>query len=263
MTSDSNADKSATVNSLEDPASHAQLFQFGDEFVRENSDDLGDGWEDAHHHCPAHFEPLGIFDNGVVITNPTARPGVYDSRPPAPHPLPDNQIHPGIGCAWTETGATRVAVKVIWSGNFGVKQPVPVSHVEATPLLFVNPESSRFGFGAWFSQLYGRTVMFAGYIGSPPEDFDIVAIAHKPGPHVPGTPREVELRVEKPGAVTVWVDGEQINFDSGAGLSPIEVDPSMIGSTLHGFAVDAHLVDPLSDIPTLKGVEAITIIELK
>jgi hypothetical protein len=156
-----------------------------------------------------------------------------------------------------------VAVKIIWSGHFGRSYPVPVSHVEATPLLYISPENPRFGFGAWFSELFGRIVMYVGYIGAPPENFEVIATARRLGEHTSGTPREVELRAEKVGEVTVWLDGEQVRFDSDIGFSPIKVDPTMIGSTRHGFAVDAHLVDPLSDIPTIKAVEAITITELE
>ena len=263
MNSDVNAGQSAAENSEKTRTRGDQLFGFSDDFQRENSDNLGADWVDGHQLCPDHFEPLGIYENGVVVTNPTTRPGVYDSRPPAEHPLPENKIQPGIGCAWTETGAGKVAVKIIWSGHFGRSYPVPVLHVEATPLLYVSPENPRFGFGAWFSELFGRIVMYVGYIGAPPEDFEVIATARSLGAHFTGTPREVELRAEEAGAVTVWLDGEQVRFDSRIGLSPVKVDPTMIGSTCHGFAVDAHLVDPLSDIPTLKAVEAVTITELE
>jgi hypothetical protein len=33
----------------------------------------------------------------------------------------------------------------------------------------------------------------------------------------------------------------------------------MIHSTLHGIAVDAHFVAPQSNIPTIKGIETVTI----
>ena len=57
----------------------------------------------------------------------------------------------------------------------------------------------------------------------------------------------------------MWVDGQQISFNKGYGLNPLEVDPEMINSTLHGFAVDAHLVDPVSNITTTKAIESIQI----
>lgn len=236
-------------------------FSFTDEFERNDSKNLGGEWRDCHAQKPAAFEPLGIHDGGVIVPDPFTRPGVYDTTPPSGHPPTNGRLFPGIGCAYRETGSTTVSVKVIWSGNWGVEHDPPISHVEATPLLYITPENPRFGFGAWTTQLYGAPVILAGYIAAPVENFEVVAHAVLPGKHVPGTPREVELRAETPGKVTVWVDGRQISFEPG-GLAPIAVDPTMIHSTLHGFAVDAHLVDPPTSIPTIKSIEAVTINEL-
>ena len=94
------------------------------------------------------------------------------------------------------------------------------------------------------------------------EKFEVVAYARILDGRVTGTPRELELRAEKLGKVTVWVDGKQISFESGIGLQPIDVDPNLINSTRHGFAVDAHYVDPPESTKTIKSIEAITIKEL-
>ncbi len=234
-------------------------FSFTDEFERKDAATLGNEWLDCHSQKPSAFEPLGIRNGGVVVPNPFTRPGVYDSTPPSGHPPKDGKLFPGIGCATVETGTTTVSVKVIWSGNWGVEHAPPVSHVEATPLLYVTPSNPRFGFGAWPSELYGKPIIFVGYIAAPVENFEVITYAVLPGKHVTGTPREVELRAEEPGKVTMWVDGQQISFESGIGLAPIEVDPTMIHSTRHGFAVDAHFVNPPTNIPTLKSIEAVTI----
>jgi len=63
---------------------------------------------------------------------------------------------------------------------------------------------------------------------------------------------------EQPGKVTVCVDGKQIEIASGIG-APIPVDPTMIQSTRHGFAVDAHLVDPPTETKILKAIESFRI----
>jgi hypothetical protein len=239
------------------------LFSFTDEFERNDSKNLGSEWLDCHTQKPVAFEPLGIRDGGVVVPDPFTRPGVYDTTPPSGHPPTNGRLFPGIGCAYIETGTTTVSVKVIWSGNWGVDHAPPLSHVEGTPLLYVTPSNPRYGFGAWTSQLYGVPVIFAGYIAAPVENFEVITYARLPDKHVSGTPREIELRAEEPGKVTVWVDGKQVSFEGGVGLTPISVDPTMIHSTLHGFAVDAHLVDPPTSIPTIKSIEAVTIRELK
>jgi len=207
---------------------------------------------------PDQFEPLGIYDGGVVIADTDSRPGTYDTTPPS-HPAVVGRPLRGIGCAFTDTGSTRVSVTATWSGHRGIEGKPPHSHVEGTPLLYVTPGTPRFAFGAWPSELWGRGVIFAGYIGSPPEKFEILATALLDKNQKPGTPLALELRAEEPGRVTVWVDGKQVSFDSGYGLRPIEIDPGLIDSTLHGFAVDAHYVDPVSAIPHIKSIEDISI----
>ena len=93
------------------------LYSFTDDFQRENSKTLGGVWLDCHTTNPASFEPLGIYDGGVVVPDPFTRPGVYDSTPPSGHPPKDGKIYPGIGCAFLETGTKKVSVKVSGSGN--------------------------------------------------------------------------------------------------------------------------------------------------
>lgn len=240
------------------PAKNPYIFT--DEFERKNAESLGADWIDCKTLAPDSFEPLGIYDGAVVVADPYTRPGVYDSTPPSGHPPTDSRLYPGIGCAFVDTGSTTVSIKIIWSGNYGIEQDPPVFHVEATPLLYITPSNPRFGFGTWISQLYGVPVIFAGYIGNPPEKFEVIASALL-GEHRHGMSLEVELRAEETGKVTLWVDGVQLGFEPG-GLEPLEVDVSMVKSTLHGIAVDGHFVDPPKNIPIIDAIKAVTIRQL-
>lgn len=233
-------------------------FQFSDDFERNDAPTLGPEWTNCNEVTAGNFEPLGILDGAVVVSDPTSRPGVYDQVPPSDHPPTYGRLHPGIGCAWIDTGSTSASVTVTWSGNYGTSKEPPVSHVEASPLMYINPDHPRYAFGAWTSELFERPVVLIGYIGSPPEDFEAIAAGFY-GEHVSGSPREVEIRAESPGKVTVWIDGEQVSFHSGFGLDPIEVDPELTDSTLHGIAADAHYVSPTTAIPTIKAIESVVI----
>lgn len=254
----SNRNNSAVKNTQ----TSAKVYYYVDDFDRINADTLGNGWLDCKSTTPNSFEPLGVYNHGVVIAKPFTRPGIYDISPWT-HELEKKReagfIFPGIGCAFRETNHKTVAVKVTWSGNFGVDAEPPVLHVEGTPLLYISPDNPRYGFGAWVSELYGLTVVFAGYIASPPENFEVIAGATLSEQHVSGTPREIELRAESPGWVTVWIDGKQVSFDHDYGLKPLKVDPTMIDSTLHGIAVDAHFVHPQDKISVTKSIESVTI----
>ena len=235
---------------------HRADFTFTDDFERDNSGGLGGDWLDCADVIPDSFEPLGVYDGGVVISDPYTRPGKY-AQPLMAHPPEDGKLYPGIGCAYIDTGATSVSVKMVWSGNYGAENGPPLSHVESTPLLYVTPSNPRFGFGAWISQLFGAPVVFVGYISSPPENFEVIATARLPE-HETGMPRAIELRAEQPGKITMWVDGKQLLFNSDE-VAWVEVDPTMIHSTLHGIAVDAHFVAPQKNIPTIKGIETVTV----
>lgn len=245
-------------------------YKYADDFERKDAATLGNDWLDCHSTTPGNFEPLGIYDNGVVISKPFTRPGEYyldawkqDSEKEVAKALEQGLILPGIGCAFRDTGSTTISVKTIWSGHIGLNHKPPITHVEGTPLLYVSPQHSRFGFGAWTTEIFNSTIVFAGYIGSPPEKFEVVAVAQLPENQISGTPREIELRAETQGMVTVWIDGVQVDFKDGVGLEPIKVDPKMTTSTLHGFAVDAHFVYPTANIPITKSIESITLESLK
>jgi len=234
-------------------------FVLEDSFDRADTPRLGPPWSDCKSLEPDYFEPLGIYDGGIVIADTDSRPGTYDTTPPSAHPPTQGRNFRGIGCAFIDTGSTRVSVTATWSGHRGIEGGPPHSHVEGTPLLYVTPGVSRFAFGAWPSELWGRGVIFAGYIASPPENFEVLATALLDEKLEPGTPVVLELRAEEPGKVTVWVNGMQADFNEGYGLKPFEIDPDLTNSTLHGFAVDAHYVDPVSAIPHIKSIEDISI----
>ena len=255
------ADGSSFPVSQQHSPSQDNLFQFSDEFSQQQADNIGKHWTDCHSVTPAHFEPLGILDDGVVVKDPKTRPGVYGTTPTSGHAPTNGRMYPGIGCAFMETGAKTLSVKVLWSGNHGMEHEAPVSHVEGAPLLFISPDNPRYGFGVWPTELFGRPALLAGYIGSPPELFEVIA-SGLIGEHETGKPREVEVRVEKPGEATIWVDGKQVHLYQGFGLNPIPIDKTMINSTLHGFALDAHFVDPVANTPKIKGIESIKIEEL-
>lgn len=238
-----------------------------DTFSRPNSDNLGFGWTDCNDLNPGSFEPLGIYDGGVVVSNPIARTGVtYDTGwPTSGHPPTGGRAYYGIGAAARETGSTAVNVKCRWTGNWFYIEPEttpPSRHVEASPLVHVNPASSKYAIGAWTAAIDDLTpLLLVGYLGSPPELFEVVATAAFPNPQpypTDGVQRDIEIRTTGT-TYTVWVDGTQISLSNGYGLGGVPVPLELQGSTVHGFALDAHLVQPLTNVPTLKGIESVTI----
>jgi hypothetical protein len=101
--------------------------------------------------------------------------------------------------------------------------------------------------------------MLLGYIGNPPEDFVDYLVGTAAFTHTDGTPRDIELRATTAGQVTVWLDGVQLSFNNGIGTNPYTVDAGLASSTLHGFALDGHLVFPYTTLPTMKGIERIEV----
>lgn len=123
---------------------------------------------------------------------------------------------------------------MVWSGNDGAENGPPVSHVDSTSLLYVTPSNS-------------------------PENSEMPAAARPHEyEHETDMPRVIELMPEQPGKITMWMDGKQLlfNFDE---VAWVEVDPTMIHSTLHRIAVDAHFVAPQKNITTIKGLEAVMV----
>lgn len=262
------ADGSGTVDLVARQRATATVPYFHDAFDREDGP-LGADWINAHDIMPTRFEPLGIYDEAVVCTDPMARGGVYADNQDVASP-PPGELFKGIGCAWRETGSTEVSVKITWSGNWDYEgSPVfDGHHVEATPLLYVTPGHPKHGFGCWPSALDldgpGGSPHFrywyVGYVGNPPEDFVdyILPDSGASFSHTDGTPQTIEIRTVAPGEVILLFNGVQVSLAT-YGLNPIPIDPELAGSTLHGMSVDAHYVWPDTDIPTTKAIEDVTI----
>jgi hypothetical protein len=214
---------------------------FTDEFDRADGplDAVGTRWVDGGTEFPDSFEPLGILSGKVVIPDPMTRPGTYDTLPISADPPTGGQLYMGIGCAWRDTGSRAARVLVRWSGNIGVTEE---THVEATPLLHVTPGSTRFGFGVWPTEILGAPALIAGYICDPPEQFANYDIATHAMTHTDDTERDIEC-VSDGENVKVYLDGVLLTNWSTYGTD-LPLDASVKHSTMHGFAVDAHLTDP-------------------
>jgi hypothetical protein len=216
--------------------------------VADDADRLGQGWVDGHDWDPTAFEPVGIRDGAMVVTDPQARTGATynaNQNQAAPEMYASGQQYLGIACAWRETGLVAPTVTYTWSGHHSPQ------HVETAPLINVTPGHPDHAFGAWTSMVLGAPVIYVGVIGSPPELFDIDDLGGFS--HTTGTPRVVQLRSNGTG-VTVWIDGVQISM-SVNGLNPVPIRAALLGSTKHGVAIDAHLASPAA-IPTVPAVTA-------
>lgn len=224
---------------------------------------LGAGWVTGHDLAPTLYEPVGIDGTGAaVITDPYARTGVDGYEPERaieanPHPPADGKLYPGIGYAVRDLPGWLPDVEVVWAGN---RSTVAGHHVEAGPLLYADPSNPLGGFGCWMASLYatssndGLNALLVGYIGSPPELFgqdDAPVIGAAAYAHTDGTPMRVRIRSIEPGVVSVYLDGRIVTIN---GEDTVTIDASLLGSTLHGFCLDAHMVRPRSSIPTIPGV---------
>lgn len=211
---------------------------------------LGPAWVDGHEVFPGSFEPLGVYGGAVVVADPMTRPGVYDGLPSSGNPPTGGRLYPGIGCAWRDTGSTAPRVLVRWAGDVGISER---THIEATPLLHVSPGTARFGFGCWLSEFSeGNGFILAGYIGDPPESFASWMVATHAMSHTDGQPRDFELRSSGT-TVQAFLDGELLTAWSNGYGDTLPLHADVQGSTLHGFAVDAHFTDPAL-VPTSPAV---------
>lgn len=236
------------------PMQHIDIFDQGD-------GPLSAEWIDAHDELPNSFEPLGIKSGGAVVRVAQSRSGVYEVGPPYPDVIPqDGKLFHGIGCAYRDFGTRSVSAQVVWNGLWN--ENVDGIHVEGTPLIHVTPGTTRFGFGCWLGggdfgagfKLYA----FAGHICDPPEQFgnyvlgvkEIVGVAHGD---------DVLVRLESNGEeVRIFInDVEQTSGWAGAAPSyPFPLHESLKYSTMHGFALDAHLTD-LDEVPNHIGIHSV------
>lgn len=209
-----------------------------------------------------------------MIWQDRTRSGTYQADQFNHPPSPPGTLYSAIGCAYVDTGSTMPDITVRWSGHLALPavHGTTNSHVEATPLLYVDPANPLGGFGAWPSNLLGSPAWLVGYIGQPPENFTVVGFG--PITHPEGTPGDIRLVAVAPGRVLLYLDGVQQPVTSPAAPSgnlspvmggvrgpydPITVDPSLTSSTKHGFALDAHIVYPTADATTTPGIYSIDI----
>jgi hypothetical protein len=204
-----------------------------------NLDVLGNGWVDGHTWDPSVYEPLGIREGGVVISDPQAR-GIPYGTDQTENP-PSDGAYLGIGCAWRQTIHEAPTVKVTWAGYLNP------DHTEGAACINFVPGTSEHCFGVWASEFLGSPALLFATIGNPPEDVDIIAVGGFS--HTEGTPREIEIRSNGTGA-TGWVDGVQVSMSGGYNLNPVPIPSALLGSTMHGLALDCHFVTP-ANIPTL------------
>jgi hypothetical protein len=206
---------------------------------------LGNGWVDGHTWDPSVFEPLGITDGAVVCTDPRARTGaVYAANQAQSAPPAGGEQYQGIGCAWRPTIYDAPTVTITWSGL------LTPDHVEAAPCVHFAPGTDEHCLGVWVSKFGAQPLLLLATIGNPPED--VAVLDYASFSHTEGTDRQIEIRSTGT-AVTVWLDGAQVSL-VGAGTTPVAVPTALRGSTLHGLAVDTHLVADPGDIPTLPAI---------
>lgn len=239
-------------------------FTFSDNFDRANGP-LGAPWLTARDfpECWDNFETPGIYGNGVAVTGNFQRQGVYAADESLSPPV-GKTMHNGITWAAIETQRRSASVSVVWTGNRGFGNPN--SHVEGAPLVKITPGSKRLGVGCWVSDFAGAPVLLVGYIGNPPElaaqgDQPLLTATGMPGGHVSGTPRTIRVDAIQAGAtcgIKVYVDGAQVSFPV-HGTNAIPIHPELCKATLHGFALDAHRVLPVSTVPTKIGINSFSL----
>lgn len=234
---------------------------------------IGSPWTDGHSVAPQSWEPLGVRDGAAVIWQDRTRTGTYQADQWNHPPSPGGTLYSAIGCAYVDTGSSMPDITVRWNGHAQIPtvHGTANSHVEGTPLLYVDPTNPLGGFGVWPAWAAGQAVWFAGYIGSPAEHFTTVAVGSFTS-HVEGQPCDIRLVAVAPGRVLLYLDGVQQPLTSLAAPSgnlspviggvrgdydPIPVDPSLITSTKHGFALDGHIVYPTANVTTTPGIYSI------
>jgi hypothetical protein len=207
----------------------------------EQESPLGAEWTEGNAFDPSGFEPLKLYDHGVV-SDP------YDTR----------GLLLGIGCAWRDLGVQDMEVEVVWAG-FSLPEP---SHTEGVPLTCVVPGTGTHGLGlAWPAEIFNLDCFLAGTIGNPVENFDVDAVSFFDHP-IEGRLRRIKTRITaRATEATLWLDGTQYPLSGLAfgnpdyGFDPMPVPAELQGSTRAGFAHDAHLVVPETNIPVTPSIK--------
>ncbi len=229
---------------------------------------LASPWTDAAAVKPTSFEPIGARDGWACIWADQQRGGTYQVDQWVHPPSPPGTLYRSIGCAYVDTGSPIVDVEWRWHGHAEIPttHETANAHVEATALLYVDLDNPLGGFGCWPSWFGGSPVWLVGYMGSPPELFGsasqsligIGAISD----HVEGEECVFRLTATNTGRVLLYRNDVQQAIIRTAGphfgaYDPIPVDPSLLGSTLHGFELDAHIAYP--DATVRQGLTDLTI----
>lgn len=204
-------------------------YHFYDDFERADGA-IGNGWSNGSDLFPNSFNPVGIFSGALCITNLNSRPG-----------SPSASIDEGIGFIYRDTGVTNIMGQVQYLGD------TSPHGVEATPLFHVTSGSSRLAFGAWPSVLLGADVLLIGYIGNPPDEpahggvFETMALASISL----GTSAHTYTCRSVGGLFSVYTDGGApvtMSYLAGGSGTTFAIDAALTSSTLHGVAIDIHLM---------------------
>ena len=203
-------------------AARSATIDFYDDFNRSGA--LGRGWITGHDLAATTYETVALDGTGAVVSDPFARGPLTSYEPEAliesnPHPPVGGKWYAGISYAVRDCpGWALPDVEVTWAGWRGT---ITGQHVEAGPLLYVDPANPLGGFGVWMaafgasSASDGSPAMYVGCIGSPPELFGTAsqpAIAVAAYTHVDGTPMRVRLKMVSTGVANVYLNGVLQSF---------------------------------------------------
>ena len=238
----------------------AERIDWYDSFDRADGP-MGRDWIDGHDVAPTMFDPLGIHDGAVVVTDPHARGPPENYEPEVhpslnTHPPADGKLYPGIG--WVARPCPPgwlPDIEMTWAGWWDTSVG---AHAEATPLLWVDPDNPLGGFGCWPSAFTAdggspaTGVGFVGFMGAPPELFNedeapvIGTFGFSVTNRVP-----IRIRTRDTGTHV------ETSFD-GVVKSSIAVTHPLIASLrgnsdLHGIELDTHFCRPRSAIPSMPG----------
>ena len=224
------------------------------------------GWRQGNRY---NFDRLEVSGGALRIADAYSRRGVSTSPPYGEetdpwdddHPPSNGGIYPAIGWVGREMGTWTPDIEITWSGLWDIHEG---HHAEATPLLWIDEDNPLGGFGAW-PIMFGATeespgipAFAVGFIGSPPELFDTEAAPLIGGlgfSHTDGTPRSIRIRVNSSDVIQLLLDDAVIwsmSLDDPT-LTSLTGFSDLRQSTVHGIALDYHLVRPLTDVPLYDG----------
>jgi hypothetical protein len=194
---------------------------------------VGNGWIDGASLNPATFAPLGVRDEQLCISKPSAPAGT-----------------PGVGCCWRDLGVVDVQASI-------AVPPLSRDFREATPLLHVVPGTDTHGIGAWLSTYRPKSslgFLLVGTMGNPVERFSALATAtySRDDAHHVLTIRSAG------GELVVFYDDVELELFAHPSREPVtcvRVPSELRASTLHGVALDCHFEPPEAmDAPVVASV---------